>query len=156
MKRLKELIKQYEIGFDFWGFILFLAIMIPNFVWYFVPVENDILDIPTMTPVIDRISRIFQFLAVGALCVLRNVDGKTPMNTAKKIAIAVGYVIYITGWTIYFTGHSSNFTVIIITIVPAVMLMIFSSGRRNILAFYAFLMFLIFHSIFAFMNFIVL
>lgn len=37
------MIKKYKIGFDIWGLIIFIIIMIPNFIWYAVPVPNDIL-----------------------------------------------------------------------------------------------------------------
>ncbi len=31
----------YKIGFDIWGLTLFLAIMLPNFIWFAVPAVND-------------------------------------------------------------------------------------------------------------------
>ena len=29
--------KKYKIGFDIWGLIIFIVIMIPNFIWFAVP-----------------------------------------------------------------------------------------------------------------------
>lgn len=37
------MIKKYKIGFDIWGLIIFIIIMIPNFIWFAVPAPNDIL-----------------------------------------------------------------------------------------------------------------
>lgn len=31
----------YKIGFDIWGLTLFLAIMLPNFIWFAVPAVNN-------------------------------------------------------------------------------------------------------------------
>ncbi len=35
--------KKYKIGFDIRGLIIFIVIMIPNFIWFAVPAPNDIL-----------------------------------------------------------------------------------------------------------------
>ena len=38
------MIKKYKMGFDIWGLITFIIIiMIPNFIWFAVPAANDIL-----------------------------------------------------------------------------------------------------------------
>ena len=36
-------LKKYKFEFDIWGFVLFLVIMIPNFIWFKIPASNDIL-----------------------------------------------------------------------------------------------------------------
>lgn len=36
------MIKKYRIGFDIWGLIIFIIIMVPNFIWFVVPAPNDI------------------------------------------------------------------------------------------------------------------
>lgn len=38
-----KILKKYTLGFDIWGLIIFLIIMIPNFIWFAVPAPNDIL-----------------------------------------------------------------------------------------------------------------
>ena len=37
------MLKKYRIGFDIFVLLLFLLIMIPNFIWFTVLVPNDIL-----------------------------------------------------------------------------------------------------------------
>lgn len=41
--------KKYKIGFDVWGALLFLIIMIPNFIWFSLPAPNDILRVDSVT-----------------------------------------------------------------------------------------------------------
>ena len=36
-------LRQYKFGFEINGLVLFLVIMVPNFIWFFVPAPNDIL-----------------------------------------------------------------------------------------------------------------
>lgn len=31
------MLKKYKMGFDIWGLIVFLIIMIPNFIWFAIP-----------------------------------------------------------------------------------------------------------------------
>lgn len=44
--------KKYKIGFDLWGVLLFLIIMIPNFIWFAVSAPNDILRADSITKII--------------------------------------------------------------------------------------------------------
>ena len=43
------MLKNYRIGFDWIGLILFLIIMIPNFIWFVVPAPNDVLRTESVT-----------------------------------------------------------------------------------------------------------
>lgn len=49
-------INKYKIGFDIFGLILFLLIMIPNIIWFSIPAPNDILRNESITPVIDTVN----------------------------------------------------------------------------------------------------
>ena len=49
------MIKKYKIGFDIWGLIIFIIIMIPNFIWFAVPAPNDILRGESITKTVDVI-----------------------------------------------------------------------------------------------------
>lgn len=75
-------IRNYKIGFDIWGLILFLVIMLPNFIWFVVPDVNDVLRNNSITPYIDMIASIFQVAMVVALCIIIN---KYPQKPMKKI-----------------------------------------------------------------------
>lgn len=70
------MLKKYKIGFDIWGIIVFLIIMIPNFIWFAVPAPNDILRTESVTVVIDAIGSICQVLMICALCVFINPERK--------------------------------------------------------------------------------
>ncbi len=61
-------LNQYRFGFDPWGLILFLLVMLPNFIWFAVPTSNDILRADSATPVVDAIGSVFQVLTVACLC----------------------------------------------------------------------------------------
>ena len=41
--------KKYNLCFDIWGLVLFLAIMIPNFIWFAIPAPKDILRTNSIT-----------------------------------------------------------------------------------------------------------
>ena len=53
-------LNQYRFGFDPWGLLLFLLVMLPNFIWFAVPAPNDILRADSVTPVVDAIGSVFQ------------------------------------------------------------------------------------------------
>lgn len=45
-----------KLGFDVGGLVLFLALMLPNFLWFAIPAPNDVLRAESATPVIDAIA----------------------------------------------------------------------------------------------------
>ena len=61
-------LQNYRFGFDPWGLLLFLLVMLPNFIWFAVPAPNDILRADSVTPVVDAIGSVFQVLTVACLC----------------------------------------------------------------------------------------
>ena len=52
------MIKKYKIGFDIWGLITFIIMMIPNFIWFAVPAPNDILRGESIPKTVDVIASI--------------------------------------------------------------------------------------------------
>ena len=66
-------LKKYTFGFDVWGLLLFIIVMIPNFIWSAVPAPNDILRSGSITEAIDMLASVCQVLMIAALCVLRNM-----------------------------------------------------------------------------------
>lgn len=73
----------YKIGFDIWGLTLFLAIMLPNFIWFAVPAVNDVLRNKSVTPLVDMIASVFQAVMVVALCVIVNKYCQKPMKKVE-------------------------------------------------------------------------
>ena len=56
------MLKKYRFSFDISGLVIFLIVMIPNFIWFGVPAPNDILRKESVTAVVDRIGSISQVL----------------------------------------------------------------------------------------------
>ena len=67
--------KNYKLSFDIWGLLLFLIIMIPNFIWFSIPAPNDVLRADSITEVVDTIASICQVLMIIALCIFVNKRG---------------------------------------------------------------------------------
>ena len=63
------MLKKYKMGFNIWGLILFLIIMIPNFYWFKVPAPNDVLRTESVTEKLDIIASVCQVLMLTALCI---------------------------------------------------------------------------------------
>ena len=84
---------RYRFGFDFLGLLLFLLVMLPNFIWFAVPAPNDVLRVDSVTPVVDVIASVCQVLTVACLCFLINKErGKlrfSPLVFAAVICVAV-------------------------------------------------------------------
>ena len=68
------MLKNYKVGFDIWGALLFLIIMIPNFIWFAVPAPNDILRTDSITQILDTVASVCQVLIIVLLCILKNKD----------------------------------------------------------------------------------
>ena len=52
------MLQKYKLSFDIWGLLLFLIIMIPNFIWFAVPAPNDILRANSITETVDTIENV--------------------------------------------------------------------------------------------------
>lgn len=53
------MLKKYRIGFDILGLLLFLLIIIPNFIWFAIPASNNVLRVESFTPIIAVIRKCF-------------------------------------------------------------------------------------------------
>lgn len=49
------MLKKYEFGFDVGCLLLFLIIMIPNFIWFAAPAPNDVLRMDSITETLDSV-----------------------------------------------------------------------------------------------------
>ena len=148
-------IRKYKIGFDIWGLLLFLIIMIPNFIWFAVPTSNDILRNESITPVIDMFASIFQVIMVIALCIIKNKHCQKPMKKIWFKLIIVSIIIYFAGWILYYIGIVNALVIIDLCIAPCVAFMLLSIARKNIFAFILSIMFMICHALYGIINFIV-
>ena len=148
-------IRKYKIGFDILGLLLFLIIMIPNFIWFAVPTSNDILRNESITPVIDMFASIFQVIMVIALCIIKNKHCQKPMKKIWFKLIIVSIIIYFAGWIVYYIGIVNALVILDLCIAPCVAFMLLSIARKNIFAFILSIMFMICHALYGIINFIV-
>ena len=68
VRRIEMIRENYKFGFDSWGLILFLVIMIPNFIWFAVPAPNDILRAESVTKVVDANGSVCQVDGGSVVC----------------------------------------------------------------------------------------
>ena len=148
-------LKQYRFGFDPWGLLLFLLVMLPNFIWFAVPAPNDILRADSATPVVDTIGSVFQVLTVACLCfVIRKSKSKlhlSPLIIATIVCIAIYYI----GWVLYYTANVNPVVILLLTIPPCLAFILFSIDRKNLPAILFATVFAVCHLVFAVANFIV-
>ena len=148
-------IRKYKIGFDILGLLLFLMIMIPNFIWFAVPTSNDILRNESITPVIDMIASIFQVIMVIALCIIKNKQCQNPMKKIWFKLIIIAIIIYFVGWILYYIGIVNAVILLDLCIAPCVAFILLSIARKNIVALISSIIFMICHVLYGIINFIV-
>lgn len=136
------------------GLILFLLIMIPNFIWFSIPAPNDILRNESITPVIDRVASICQIFMVIALCIIINTECKKHIMRKLLVGIAVSTMMYFGGWIFYYQGITNLLIVLNMCIAPCVSFMLFSIARKNIVALTFLIIFMICHIMYGVINFI--
>lgn len=147
-------IKNYKIGFDIWGFVLFLVIMLPNFIWFAVPAVNDVLRHESITPFIDTIASVFQVIMVLVLCIIINIKHQKPMNKALFISIIALILLYVIGWCMYYAEVINPIVILDLCIAPCLAFILFSISRKNIVALISANIFMLCHILYGIINFI--
>ena len=148
-------IKNYSLGFDIYGLLLFLVIMLPNFVWFAVPAANDVLRTGSVTPHVDATASFFQIMLVAALCIVINKHRQVPMRKAAFRGIAILIALYYLGWLLYYAGLISPVIIMDLCIAPCLAFVLFSISRKNAAALISASVFTVCHVLYAVMNFIV-
>ena len=146
--------KKYKFGFDYWGLLLFLVIMIPNFIWFGVPAPNDILRSDSVTPIVDGIGSIFQVAFVAAICVLKRKDIKTVRVSKLIVSALILVAAYYAGWILYYCGQTNPIVIVLLTIPPCLSFISYAVDRKNWIALIPTVIFTICHIIYGFVNFI--
>ncbi len=88
------MLKKYKLSFEICGVLLFLIVMIPNFIWFAIPAPNDILRAKSITETVDTVASVCQILMIAAICIFRNKESKKLCITPLIIMAAVCYYIY--------------------------------------------------------------
>ena len=145
---------KYRFGFDVWGLILFLLVMLPNFIWFAIPAPNDILRAESTTPIVDVIASVCQVHTVACLCFVIN-KGRSKLCFSPLVTAAVVCVlIYYIGWVLYYSGIVNACVILMLTIPPCLAFVLFAADRKNIPAVLFAAGFAVCHLIFAIVNFI--
>lgn len=128
------MLKQYKLGFDASGLILFMIIMIPNFIWFAVPAPNDVLRKESVTALIDTIASVCQVMFLAALCVLVNREKRRLKCTPLLIFSIVCACLYYFGWALYYTGIVHPLVILSLTLPPCLAFVLFALDRKNYIA----------------------
>ncbi len=148
-------LKEYKFGFNIYGLLLFLIIMIPNFIWFAVPAPNDVLRAESVTEVIDTIASVCQVMMVIALCVFVNVKSHKFHITPLIILAIICCLIYFASWVGYYSGTVNTGVILGLTIPPCLAFLFFAIDRKNMIAVVPISIFLICHLTYGIVNFIV-
>ena len=148
-------LQNYRFGFDFWGLLLFLLVMAPNFIWFAVPAPKDILRAESVTPVVDILSSVFQVLTVACLCFVIHKE-RSEFRFSPWIVAAVACIaVYYTGWMLYYAGITSPWVILLLTLPPCLAFILFAIDRKNLPAVVSAAGFTVCHGVFGVVNFII-
>ena len=146
--------KKYRPGFDISGLLLFILVMIPNFIWFKFPAPDDVLRADSVTPIIDVIGSIFQAAFIAAMCLLKRTDAKK-IGLTRLIIVSLAMVMaYFMGWILYYLGIVNPFVIILLTIPPCIAFVVYTIDRKNMIAAFLAGIFTLCHIIYGFLNFI--
>lgn len=148
------MIKKYKLGFNVWGLLLFLIIMLPNFYWFAVPAPNDVLRAESTTGTIDTIASIAQVLMIIALCIIVNKDSKKIMMSPLIIATIISCFLYFMGWIFYYQGVTNAVVILTLCVFPCLAFLFFAIDRKNRVAIIPILIFTVCHLIYGVINFV--
>lgn len=148
-------LKKYKLSFDIWGLLLFLIIMIPNFIWFAVPAPNDVLRADSVTEAVDTIASICQVLIVITLCIFVNRRSCKFHMTPLIIAVIICCLLYFVSWIGYYLGIVNTVIILGLTIPPCLAFMFFAIGRKNMIAVVPISIFTFCHLLYGVVNFII-
>lgn len=145
--------RKYRLALDPWGLLLFLLIMLPNFIWFAVPAPNDILRRESVTPVLDGIASVCQVLLAAALCVIVNRErGRLRLTPLIFASLCCGG-LYAAGWMFYYAGLAGPPVIVLLTLPPCLCFLFFALDRKNYAAVIPIVVFTACHSIYSIVNF---
>ena len=145
---------RYRFGFDFWGLLLFLLVMAPNFIWFAVPAPNDILRTASVTPVVDIIGSVFQVLAVACLCFVIHKERSKSLFSPWVVAAIACIAVYYIGWLLYYAGIVTPWVILLLTVPPCLVFILFAIDRKNLPAVLLAAGFMVCHLFFSIVNFV--
>lgn len=148
------MLKKYKFGFDILGLLLFLIIMIPNFIWFAIPAPNDVLRADSVTEMLDIIASICQVFMVISLCIFVNRNSSKFHITPLIIFVIICCLLYFVSWIGYYTGMVNEIIILGLTLHPCLAFLFFAIDRKNGIAMIPISIFTICHLIYGVVNFI--
>lgn len=149
------LLKNYKFGFDVLGVIIFLMIMIPNFIWFAVPAQNDILRKESVTALIDTIASVCQVLFLISLCIIINKDRNKLRLSPLLLSSILCICLYYLAWVFYYIGIVHPIVILSLTLPPCFAFVFFAFDRKNMIAVIPAICFTICHCIYGLVNYII-
>ena len=149
------MLKKYKLSFEIGGLLLFLIVMIPNFIWFAIPAPNDILRAKSITEIIDTAASVCQILMISALCIFRNKESGKICVTPFILIAAGCYLLYLLSWILYYGGIVNTIVILGLTLPPCLVFLFFAVDRKNGIALIPISIFTICHLIYGVVNFIV-
>lgn len=147
--------KKYKLAFEPWGLLVFLLIMLPNFVWFAVPAPNDVLRQESVTPVLDGIASVCQVLFAVALCgIVNRTREKLRLTPLIAASLCCGG-LYAAGWIFYYAGFSGPPVILLLTLPPCLCFFFFALDRKNCIAAVPIAVFTVCHLIYSIANFMI-
>ena len=121
--------KRYKLSFEIWGLLLFLIIMIPNFIWFAIPAPNDILRAKSITEMVDTVASVCQILMIVAISIIRNRESKKLCISPFIIMAATCYLLYVASWIAYYSGMTNVVVILGLTIPPCLAFLFFADAK---------------------------
>ncbi len=128
------MLKNCRFGFDPAGLILFLAVMLPNFVWFAVPAPDDVLRGASVTGTPDAIGSVCQVLMTASLCFIVRRDRTDLRASGAVVSAAACVLFYYLCWGLYYAGRVSPAVLLGLTLFPCAAFLFYSFDRRNWIA----------------------
>lgn len=146
--------KKYKIGVDLWAMLLFLAIMLPNFIWFAFPAPNDILRAESITPILDGTASVCQVLFAAMLILIKDRDVPPIQLSSSIVCVLIWYIVYIAAWIFYYKGNVNSVVIVLLCIAPCLSFGTYAVNRRNIPAMIPLAVFSVSHLLYGIFNFI--
>lgn len=147
--------KKYKISFDIWGLVLFLVIMIPNFIWFMIPSSNDILRQQSNTVALDTVASVFQIMMIMAICLFKNRESvRINLKDPQIIVMMISCFLYFVTWIFYYQGIVNAVVILALCLLPCMAFLFYEINRKNMIAIVPTIVFTICHLLYVIINFI--
>lgn len=148
------MLRKYKIRIDPWAILLFVAIMLPNFIWFAFPAPNDILRAKSITPILDAIASVCQILFVACLILIQDKNTPAIKFSPSILCVLIWYIAYTAAWLFYYKGHVNPVIILLLCIAPCLSFGSYALNRKNMPALIPWFVFFVCHLLYGIFNFI--